>query len=189
MPVWLQLSRFLNPTRSRRGLRCKAVAIALATWAVTALIRLPKLAPGADPAPDLRLPSRFTGTFLRQPPITRGAAVTLEDSSRNTCVMALGKNAKLSVGYRELTRDTIVSSPVCDLYNASGEDVGALDRPQLVGALNRLYLRVASHWHLEPGGAAAHLATLLDGRIQGRNRFQTPKSTGYIADKRCRSIT
>ena len=89
--------------------RYKAVAIAVAASAVTALIRLTGLAPGADPVQDLRLPSRFTSTFLRQPTTTRVAAVTLEGSSGNTCVMALGKNAKLSVGFGDLSRDTIVS--------------------------------------------------------------------------------
>ena len=103
------------------GLRYKAVAIALAASAVTALIRLPAPAPGADPAQNLRLPSRFTGTFLRQPPITRVAAVALEGISGNTCVTALGKSDKLSVGFRELSRDTIVSLATCDLYNASRE--------------------------------------------------------------------
>jgi hypothetical protein len=88
---------------------------------VTALIRLPAPAPGADPAQNLRLPSRFTGTFLRQPPITRVAAVALEGISGNTCVTALGKSDKLSVGFRELSRDTIVSLATCDLYNASRE--------------------------------------------------------------------
>jgi hypothetical protein len=97
-----------QPHAIAAGLRYKAVAIARAASAVTALIRRPAQAPGADPAPDLWLPSRFTGTFLRQPPITRGAAVTLEDSSRNTCV-----------GVGEPSRDTLVSLAACDLYNAS----------------------------------------------------------------------
>jgi hypothetical protein len=103
------------------GLRYNAVAIALAASAVTALIRLPAPAPGADPAQNLPLPSRFTGTFLPQPPITRVAAVALEGISGNTCVMALGKSDKLSVGFGELSRDTIVSLATCDLYNASRE--------------------------------------------------------------------
>ena len=76
---------------------------------------------GSRPAQNLRLPSRFTGTFLRQPPITRVAAVALEGISGNTCVMALGKSDKLSVGFREVSRDTIVSLATCDLYNASRE--------------------------------------------------------------------
>ena len=69
----------------------------------------------------LRLSSRFIGTFLRQPPITKVAAVALEGTSRNTCVMALGETDKLSVGFGELSRDTIVSPATCDLYNASRE--------------------------------------------------------------------
>ena len=96
------------------GLHYKAVAIALAASAVTALIRLPAVAPGADPV-HLRLSSRFIGTFLRQPPITKVAAVALEGTSRNTCVMALGETDKLSVGFREFSRDTIVSRlATCD---------------------------------------------------------------------------
>jgi hypothetical protein len=110
-----------RPHAIAAGLRYNAVAIALAASAVTALIRLPAPARGADPAQDLRLPSRFTGTFLRQPPITRVAAVASEGISRNTCVMALGASDKLSVGFGELSRDTVVSLATCDLYNASRE--------------------------------------------------------------------
>jgi hypothetical protein len=88
---------------------------------VTALIRLTGPAPGADPAQHLRLSSRFTDTLLRQPPAMRVAAVALEGASRNACVMALGENGKLSVGFGELSRDPIVSLAACDLYNASRE--------------------------------------------------------------------
>jgi len=35
--------------------------------------------------------------------------------------MALGRSDKLSVGFGELTRDTIVSLVTCDLYDASRE--------------------------------------------------------------------
>ena len=123
-----------RPHAIAAGLRYKAVAIALAASAVTALIRVTAPAPGADPAPDLRLPSRFTGTFLRQPLTTRVAAVTPGDSSRNTCVMALGKNDKLSVGVGELSRDTIVSLAACDLHNASrgAESIELLDGASLI---------------------------------------------------------
>jgi hypothetical protein len=110
-----------RPHAIASGLRYKAVAIALAVWAVTALIRLSAFAPGADPAQNLRLPSKFTSTFLRQPPITRVAAAALEGMSRNTCVMALGESNKLFVGFKELSRDTIVSLAACDLHNASRE--------------------------------------------------------------------
>jgi hypothetical protein len=103
------------------GSRYKAVTIALAVSAVTALIGLIGPAPGADPAHDLRLQSRFSRTLLRQPPIARIAAVTGEGSAGHTCVMVLGKNGKLSVGFGELSRDTIVSLTTCDLHNASGE--------------------------------------------------------------------
>ena len=61
--MWLQSFRLLDLTRSPR-LRYNAVAIALA---VTAVIRLIAPAPGSDAAQDLRLQSRFAGTFLRQP--------------------------------------------------------------------------------------------------------------------------
>ena len=47
--------------------------------------------------------------------------MALEGISGNTCVMALGKSDKLSVGFREVSRDTIVSLATCDLYNASRE--------------------------------------------------------------------
>ena len=110
-----------RPHAIAAGLRYKAVAIALAASALTALIRLPAPAPRADRAENLQLPPRFTGTFLGQPPITKVAAVALEGISRNTCVMALGRSDKLSVGFGELTRDTIVSLVTCDLYDASRE--------------------------------------------------------------------
>jgi hypothetical protein len=51
----------------------------------------------------------------------RVAAVALEDSPRNTFVMALGKNEKMSVGFGELSRDTIVSLAACNLHNAARE--------------------------------------------------------------------
>ena len=35
--------------------------------------------------------------------------------------MAFGKNEKMSVGFGELSRDTIVSLAACDLHNASRE--------------------------------------------------------------------
>jgi len=37
----------------------------------------------------------------------------------------------------------------------------------------------------QDGTSRPTLATLLDRRKQGKNRFRTPKSTGRIADKRC----
>jgi hypothetical protein len=51
----------------------------------------------------------------------RVTAVVPEGSSRNTCVMTLGKNGKLSVGFGELIRDTTVTLAACDVYNASRE--------------------------------------------------------------------
>jgi hypothetical protein len=110
-----------RPRAIPAGLRYKAPAIAVAALAVTALIRLTGPAPGTNPAQDLRLPARFTRTFLRQPPIARVTAVTLEGSSHSTCVMALGKNGKLSVGFEELSPDSIVNLAACDLYNSSRE--------------------------------------------------------------------
>jgi hypothetical protein len=49
------------------------------------------------------------------------AAVALEGTSRNTCVMTLGQRGKLSIGLGEPSRETIVSLAACDLYNASRE--------------------------------------------------------------------
>ena len=45
----------------------------------------------------------------------------LKPPARNACVMAVGKNGKLSVGFGERSRNTIVSLVACDLYNASRE--------------------------------------------------------------------
>jgi len=110
-----------RPHAIAAGLRSKAVAIALAVSAPIALIQLIGSAPSADPAQNRRLQSRFVRTLLRQPPIARMAASAGESASRRTCVMVLGKDDKLSVGFGEASRDTIVSLVACDLYNASGE--------------------------------------------------------------------
>ena len=74
-----------------------------------------------------------TSTFLRQPLTMRVAAVALEDSPRNTFVMALGKNEKMSVGFGELSGDTIVSLAARDLHNASreAESIELLDNASL----------------------------------------------------------
>lgn len=109
-----------RPHAIAAGLRSKTAALTVAALGVTALIRLTGPAPGPGPVQD-RLSPRFTSTFLRQPTTARVTAVALEGSSRNTCVMALGKNRKLSVGYGALSRDMIVSLDACDLYNASRE--------------------------------------------------------------------
>ena len=110
-----------RPHAIAAGLQYKAVATALAASAVTALIRLIGPAPGADPGHDLQLQSRLVRTFLRQPPVTRMDALTEQISSPGTCVMVLGKNGKLSVGFGALNRDPSVSLAGCDLRNASGE--------------------------------------------------------------------
>ena len=110
-----------KPHSIAEGLQYKAAAVAVGALAVTALIRPAGPAPGADLAQDLWRPSRLTSASLRQPRYARVTAVTLEGSSHNTCVMALGKNDKISVGYGELSPDIIVSLAACDLYNASRE--------------------------------------------------------------------
>ena len=103
------------------GLRYKAAASELAAAAAMALFRLTGLAPGAEHAQSPPQQFRFSSTFPRQLQTAKVTAVVLEGSTHNTCVMALGKNGKLSVGFGELSRDTLVSLAACDLYNASRE--------------------------------------------------------------------
>jgi hypothetical protein len=174
-----------RPHAIAAALRYKAVAIALAASAVTALIRLPAPAPGADPAQNLRLPSRFTGTFLRQPPITKVAAVALEGISGNTCVMALGESDKLSVGFGELSRETmrshsreIPTSGTIALESAYRTLTRRLSSP------SDPWLRRARRSAPEQDQNRSSLTTLLYRRIQGKNRIRTPKSTGRIDDRR-----
>ena len=178
-----------RPHTIAAGTRYKVVAIALAASAVTALIRLTGLAPGADPVQDLRLPSRFTSTFLRQPPTTRVAAVTLEGSSGNTCVMALGKNAKLSVGFGDLSRDTIVSLAACDLHNASRE---ALSTELLGGAsLSARNIFLSGGYALAAGAvmtASRYLTTHTSPVADPYSRLKVPPysgctRTGYRLDE------
>jgi hypothetical protein len=62
-----------------------------------------------------------SGTLSRQLQIARATAAVLEHSAHNTCVMAVGNNGKLSVGFGDGSRETSVSLVACDLYNASRE--------------------------------------------------------------------
>ena len=104
------------------GLRYKVAASALAAAVAMALFRLTGLAPGAGYAQNPPQQFRFSSTLPRQLETARvAAAVVLAGSTHNACVIALGKNGKLSVGYGELSRDTVVSLAACDLYNASRE--------------------------------------------------------------------
>jgi hypothetical protein len=103
------------------GLRYKVAASALAAAAAMALLRLTGLAPGAEHTQNPPRQSRFSSTLPRQLQTARVTAVVPEGSTRNTCVMALGRNGKLSVGFGEPSHNTIVSLTACDLYNASRE--------------------------------------------------------------------
>jgi hypothetical protein len=86
-----------------------------------ALARLTGFAPGAEPVQNPPQQSSLSGTLSRQLQTARAAAVVLNPPARNACVMAVGKNGKLSVGFGERSRNTIVRLVACDLYNASRE--------------------------------------------------------------------
>jgi hypothetical protein len=161
-----------RPHAIAAGLRYKAVAIALAASAVTALIRLPAPAPGADPAQNLRLPSRFTGTFLRQPPITKVAAVALEGISGNTCVMALGESDKLSVGFGELSRETMRShSPEIPTSGTIALESAYRTLTRRPSSPSDPRLRRARRSAPEQDQSRSSLTTLLYRRIQGKIEF------------------
>mgnify|MGYP003694701171 CR=1 FL=1 len=82
-----------------------------------ALVRLAGLASDAAPSQYPMQPSRLANMFLRQQPAARVTTAALEGSGRGTCVMVLGGNGKLSVGFEDPKRDVIVSLSACDLYN------------------------------------------------------------------------
>jgi hypothetical protein len=86
-----------------------------------ALFRVTGLAPGAEHTHNPPRQPRFSSALPRQLQTARLTAVVGEGSIHNTCVMALGKNGKLSVGFGERSRATTVSLSSCDLYNASRE--------------------------------------------------------------------
>ena len=97
----------------------KATAIALAALGAMALVRLAGLASDAASSQYPTQPLRLANMFLRQQPAARVTTAALEGSGRGTCVMVLGGNGKLSVGFEDPKRDVIVSLSACDLYNAS----------------------------------------------------------------------
>src|SRR5215831_6270507 len=103
---------------SAAGLQYKFAASVLAVSAVLALARPTGFPLTVAPVPNPLGQSRIFGTLSGQLQTARVAAVTLEGSSRNACVMALGKNGKLSIGFGELSRNTVVNLSGCDLHNA-----------------------------------------------------------------------
>ncbi len=178
-----------RPHAIAAGLRSKAVAIVVAALGVTALIRLTGVAPGAEPAQDLPQPPRFTSTFLRQPPTTRVTAVALDGSPRDTCLMVLGKNDKLSVGFKEPSPDTIVILAACDLYNASRE---AQSTELLGGAsLNAQNIFLSGGYALSAGAvmtASRYLTTHTSAVADPYARLEVPgypgcTRTGYRLDE------
>jgi hypothetical protein len=138
----------------------KAAPIAVAALGIMALIRLTGFASDPAPAQDVRKASRLTNMFLRQPPLARVNAVSLQGSARGTCVMALAGNGKLSVGRDDPKPDVMISLPACDLYNASRDAAST----ELVGraALNARNIFLSGNYVLSPGTimtASKYLAT------------------------------
>jgi hypothetical protein len=105
--------------------------------------------------------------------------VTLEGTSGNTCVMALGKSDKLSVGFGELGRDTIVSLATCDLYNASRE---AESTELLSGArLSARNIFLSGGYALAPGAvmtASRYLSTHTAPVVDSYARLEVPAYPG-----------
>src|SRR5215472_5644249 len=161
------------------GLRYKAAASALAAAAAMALFRLTGLAPGAEHAQNPPQQFRFSSTFPRQLQTARVTAVVLEGSTHNACVMALGRSGKLSVGFGELSRDTLVSLAGCDLYNASREtgSTELLDGASL--AARNIFL--SGGYALSAGSvmtASRYLATHTSSAPDPYTRLQIPAYSG-----------
>ena len=168
-----------RPHASAAGLRYKIAASALAASAVIALARLTGFGPGAELAQNPLHQSRVFGTLPRQLQTARVAAATLEGSSRYTCVMALGKNGKLSIGFRERRRDVAVSLTACDLYNASRE-TGSTEL--LDGAsLSARNIFLSGGYALSSGSvmtASSNLATRVSAAADPYARLEVPAYTG-----------
>src|SRR5262245_22158890 len=130
MAAVVSVSRFSAFAAILRGPRPdrKQVSIAMAALGFAALIRITGFASDAGPAQDPPRAARLANLFLRQPLSPRVTAAT-DGPTRGTCVMALARNGKLSVGFEDPQHDAKVSLPACDLYNASRDP----DSTQLVG--------------------------------------------------------
>jgi len=134
--------------------------------------------PETDRAQDLRQPSSFTRTFLRQPPTARVAAVTLDGFSHSTCVMVFGKTGKLSVGSQS-SRDATVSLAACDLYNASRESRST----ELLGGANlgARNIFLSGGYVLAPGAvlaASSYLTTHTSSVADPYSRLEVPPYRG-----------
>jgi hypothetical protein len=161
------------------GLRYKVAASALVAAAAMALFRLTGLAPSAEHAQNPPQQSGFSSTLPRQLQSARVTAVVLDGATHNTCVMALGKNGKLSVGFGELSRDTMVSLTACDLYNASRE-TGSTEL--LEGAsLNARNIFLSGGYALSPGSvmtASRYLTTHTSPVADPYVRLEVPSYPG-----------
>jgi hypothetical protein len=93
--------------------------------------------------------------------------------------MALGKSDKLSVGFGELSRDTIVSLATCDLYNASRE---AESTELLSGArLSARNIFLSGGYALAPGAvmtASRYLSTHTAPVVDPYARLEVPAYPG-----------
>jgi hypothetical protein len=88
----------------------KATPIAMAALGGAVLLRLAGVANDGPPAQHTPQPLRSAEVFLRQPPpVARVGAAVLGGSARGVCVMALGANGKVSIGFEDPRRDVIVS--------------------------------------------------------------------------------
>ena len=161
MAAVVSVSRFSAFAAILRGPRPdrKQVSIAMAALGFAALIRITGFASDAGPAQDPPRAARLANLFLRQPLSPRVTAAT-DGPTRGTCVMALARNGKLSVGFEDPRRDVMVSLWACDLYNASRDP----DSTQLVGRarLSARSIFLSGNYALEPGTimtASRYLAT------------------------------
>jgi hypothetical protein len=167
------------PISTRSG----SISFAIATLGVAALIRIGGFAFDAPPARGLPQLSRLTSTIFRQSPTTIVKSVVLEGSSRNTCVMALGRNSKLFVGSGEPNRDVIVSLAACDLYNASRE----MESTELVGgaSLSARNIFLSGGYALSAGAlmtASRYLAAHTSPADDPYARLKVPSYAGCTKD-------
>jgi len=165
--------------RSLRPDRKAAAPIVLVALMVMALGRFAAPESSGARVPTLPNPSQIANLLLRQQPAVRVSQAALDSSGAGTCVMVLGVNGKISVGFEDPKPDLIVSLSDCDLYNASRE----ADSTELMGgtSLSARNIFLSGTYTLAPGAtmsAATYLATHASPAYNPYARLEVPSYSG-----------